>query len=108
MFGGDAGIGRAVRECGVNAVVVINNGGVGTDDKRRVGEYLKAEGALDVFAVRISVGPAAGTLTFRSYRPLWVNAECIEVAALQRRIGGDGSARRRIQDLVPRPFDPLK
>ena len=58
LFGGDAGIGRAVRECGVNAVVVIDNGGVGRDDTRRVGEYLKAEGALDVFAVRISVGPA--------------------------------------------------
>ena len=58
LFGGDAGIERAVRECGINAVVVIDNRGVGTDDTRRVGEYLKAEGALDVFAVRISVGPA--------------------------------------------------
>ena len=43
---------------GVNAVVVIDRGGVDGDDTRRVGEYLRREGALDVFAVRISVGPA--------------------------------------------------
>jgi len=29
LFGGDAGIGRAVRECAVNAVVVIDRGGEG-------------------------------------------------------------------------------
>ena len=58
LFGGDAGIGRAVRECAVNAVVVIDRGGEGTDDTRAVAEYLSSEGALDVFAVRISVGPA--------------------------------------------------
>ena len=37
LFGGDAGIERADRECGINAVVVIDNRGVGTDDTRRVG-----------------------------------------------------------------------
>jgi hypothetical protein len=58
LFGGDAGIERGVRECGVNAVVLIDRGGVGGDNTRRVGEYLKWEGALDVFALRISVGPA--------------------------------------------------
>jgi hypothetical protein len=58
LFGGDAGIERAVRECGVNVVVLIDGGGVGGDDTRRVGEYLKWEGALDVFALRISAGPA--------------------------------------------------
>ncbi len=58
MFGGHAGIGRAVDECGVNAVVVLDRGGEGTDDTRAVAEYLRSEGALDVFAVRISVGPA--------------------------------------------------
>lgn len=59
LFGGDAGIERAVRECGVNAVVVIDRGGVDGDDTRRVGEYLRWEGAVDVFAVRISVEPAS-------------------------------------------------
>jgi len=45
--------------CGVNAVVVIERGGVmDGDDTQRVGEYLSREGALDVFAVRISVGLA--------------------------------------------------
>ena len=59
LFGGDAGLERAVRECGVNAVVVIERGGVmDGDDTQRVGEYLGREGALDVFAVRISVGLA--------------------------------------------------
>ncbi len=58
MFGGDAGIGRAVGECGVTAVVVIDRGEAGTDDTRAVAEYLRSEGALDVFAVRISVEPA--------------------------------------------------
>ena len=59
LFGGDAGLERAVQECGVNAVVVIDREGVvDGDDARRVGEYLRREGALDVFAVRISVGPA--------------------------------------------------
>ena len=59
LFGGDAGPERAVQECGVNAVVVIERGGVmDGDDTQRVGEYLKREGALDVFAVRISVGLA--------------------------------------------------
>ena len=58
LFGGDAGIGRAVSECGVTAVVVIDRGGAGTDDTRVVAEYLRSEGALDVFAVRISVEPA--------------------------------------------------
>ena len=58
LFGGDAGIVRAVRECGVNAVVVIDRGGVDGDDTRRLEEYLRWEGAVDVFAVRISVGPA--------------------------------------------------
>ena len=59
LFGGDAALERAVQECGVNAVVVIDREGVvDGDDARRVGEYLRREGALDVFAVRISVGPA--------------------------------------------------
>ena len=58
LFGGDAGIGRAVGECGVTAVVVIDRGGAGTDDTRAVAEYLRSEGALDVFTVRISVEPA--------------------------------------------------
>ena len=59
LFGGDAGLERAVQECGVNAVVVIERGGVvDGDDTQRVGEYLGREGALDVFAVRISVGLA--------------------------------------------------
>ncbi len=57
VFGGDAGIERAVRKCGVSAVVMIDRGGVDGDDTRRVGEYLRCEGAVDVFAVRISVGP---------------------------------------------------
>jgi hypothetical protein len=56
LFGGDAGLERAVRECGVNAVVVKDRGGVDKDDSQRVGEYLMSQGALDVFAVRISVG----------------------------------------------------
>jgi UDP-GlcNAc:undecaprenyl-phosphate GlcNAc-1-phosphate transferase len=56
LFGGKAGLERAVRECGVNAVVVIDRGGVDKDDTRVVREYLMSEGALDVFAVRISVG----------------------------------------------------
>ena len=56
LFGGDAGLERAVRECGVNTVVVMDRGGVDKDDKQRVGEYLMSQGALDVFAVRISVG----------------------------------------------------
>ena len=55
LFGGDTGLERAVRECGVNAVVMIDRGEVDNDDTRRVGEYLVSEGALDVFAVRISV-----------------------------------------------------
>ncbi len=59
LFGGDAGLERAVQECGVNAVFVIDREGVvNGDDARRVGEFLRREGALDVFAVRISVGPA--------------------------------------------------
>jgi len=58
LFGGDAGIERAVGECGVTAVVVIDRGGTGRDDTRAVAEYLRSEGALDVFAVRISVEPA--------------------------------------------------
>ena len=58
LFGGDTGLERAVRECGVNAVVMIDRGEVDNDDTRRVGEYLVSEGALDVFAVRISVGLA--------------------------------------------------
>ena len=58
MYGGDSGIERAVGECGVNAVVVIDRGGEDTDDTRVVAEYLRSVGALDVFAVRISVGPA--------------------------------------------------
>ena len=58
LFGGDSGIERAVGECGVSAVVVIDRGGAGTDDTRAVAEYLRSEGALDVFAVRISVEPA--------------------------------------------------
>ena len=58
MFGGDAGIRRAVRECGLTAVVVIDRGGAGGDDARRVAEYVKSEGAMDVFAVSISVGAA--------------------------------------------------
>jgi UDP-GlcNAc:undecaprenyl-phosphate GlcNAc-1-phosphate transferase len=57
LFGGDAGIERAVRECGVTAVVVIDQGGMGEEDTRRVREYLKWEGAVDVYAMRISVGP---------------------------------------------------
>jgi len=56
LFGGDGGIGRAGRECGVNAVVVIDRGGIDKDDSDRVGEYLMSEGALDVFAVRIYLG----------------------------------------------------
>ena len=56
LFGGDGGIGRAVRECGVSAVVVIDRSGIDKDDSERVGEYLMSEGALDVFAVRISLG----------------------------------------------------
>ena len=55
LFGGDTGLERAVRECGVNAVVMIDRGEVDNNDTRRVGEYLVSEGALDVFAVRISV-----------------------------------------------------
>ena len=58
LFGGDDGIERAVRECGVNAVVMIDRGGADGDDTRRLEEYLRWEGAVDVFAVRISVGPA--------------------------------------------------
>ena len=58
LFGGDAGIERAVRECGVNAVVVIDSGEVDGGDTRRVAEYLRWEGAVDVFAVRISLEPA--------------------------------------------------
>ena len=58
LFGGDDGIKRAVRECGVNAVVMIDRGGVDGNDTRRLEEYLRWEGAVDVFAVRISVGPA--------------------------------------------------
>ncbi len=58
LFGGDAGIGRAVAECGVHAVVLIDRGGADTADTRAVTEYLRSEGALDVFAVHISVGPA--------------------------------------------------
>ncbi|MCH8812883.1 MAG: hypothetical protein IID07_13720 [Gemmatimonadetes bacterium] len=58
LFGGDAGIGRAVAECGVHAVVLIDRGGADTADTRAVAEYLRSEGALDVFAVHISVGPA--------------------------------------------------
>ena len=58
LFGGDTGLERAVRECGVNAVVMIDRGEVDNDDTRRVGDYLVSEGALDVFAVRISVGLA--------------------------------------------------
>lgn len=57
MFGGDTGIVRAVGECGGNAVVVIDMGGAGMDDIRAVAEYLRSEGALDVFAVHISVEP---------------------------------------------------
>lgn len=63
MFGGNAGLERAIRECGVSAVVVIDRGGVDQDDTRRVGEYLKSEGALDVFALRISVGPVPVEVT---------------------------------------------
>ena len=37
---------------------MIDRGEVDNDDTRRVGEYLVSEGALDVFAVRISVGLA--------------------------------------------------
>ena len=59
LFRGDAGIARAVDECGVNAVVVLDRGGEGTDDTRAVAEYLRSQGALDVFAVRISVEPAS-------------------------------------------------
>ncbi len=59
LFGGNAGIERAVRECGVHAVVLIDRGGVGSDDARRVQEHVRSQGALDVFAVRISLGPAA-------------------------------------------------
>ena len=59
LFGGDAGIERAVRECGVHAVVVIDRGVAGTDDTQRVGEYVRSAGALDVFAVRVSLGPAS-------------------------------------------------
>ena len=58
LFGGDGGIERAVRECGVSAVVVIDRGGLDGDDTRGVGEYLRWEGAVDVFAVLISVEPA--------------------------------------------------
>ncbi len=59
LFGGDAGLERAVRECGINAIVMVDRGGVERRaDTRRVGEYLRREGALDVFAVRISVGLA--------------------------------------------------
>ena len=59
LFGGDAGLERAVRERGVNAIVMVDRGGVERRaDTRRVGEYLRREGALDVFAVRISVGLA--------------------------------------------------
>ena len=64
LFGGDAGIERAVRESGVHAVVLIDRVGVGSDDARRVQEHVRSQGALDVFAVRISLGPApseAGT-----------------------------------------------
>ncbi len=58
LFGGDAGLGRAVRECSVNAVVLLErSGGASTADTRTVAEYLRSEGALDVFAVHISVGP---------------------------------------------------
>ena len=72
LFGGDTGLERAVRECGVNAVVVIERGGVmDGDDTQRVGEYLSREGALDVFAVRISVGLAP-----RSRRTLVPGAGC--------------------------------
>jgi FlaA1/EpsC-like NDP-sugar epimerase len=58
LFGGDGGIGRAVGECGVHAVVLLDRGEAGTADTRAVAEYLRSEGALDVFAVNISVGPA--------------------------------------------------
>jgi hypothetical protein len=58
LYGGEDGIERALRQCRVSAVVVIDRGGAGGDDIRRVREYARSEGALDVFEVRISVGRA--------------------------------------------------
>jgi UDP-GlcNAc:undecaprenyl-phosphate GlcNAc-1-phosphate transferase len=59
LFGGEAGIANAVRECGLHAVVVVDRGRSGEGDREFLSDYVSRNGALDVFAVRVSVGPAS-------------------------------------------------
>ncbi len=58
ILGGADGIRRAVRDFGVNAVVVVDRRSSGGVRDELLEEYLATTGALDVFVLRISLEPA--------------------------------------------------
>ena len=58
LFGGGSGMDRAVRECGVHAVVLVDRGH-SRGDGEFLGDYVRRNGALDVFKVGLSLGPAS-------------------------------------------------
>jgi FlaA1/EpsC-like NDP-sugar epimerase len=58
LFGGSSGMDRAVRECGLHAVVLVDRGQSG-EGGEFLGDYVRRNGALDVFKVGLSLGPAS-------------------------------------------------
>ncbi len=55
LFGGDSAIEHAVRKCDLHAVVVVERGQSDSGDRDSLSEYVRINGALDVFAVRVSL-----------------------------------------------------
>ena len=58
LFGGSSGMDRAVRECGLHAVVLVDRGQSG-EGGEFLGDYVRRNGALDVFKVGLSLGPSS-------------------------------------------------
>ena len=59
LFGGTGAIARAVRDCEVHTVVVVDKGEAADSHYELLEEYLATTGSLDVFVLRISLEPAS-------------------------------------------------
>ncbi len=55
VYGGRHGLSEAVEETGVHAVVLVDRRGAGTAILEGIRQHLESEGALDVYALRVSV-----------------------------------------------------
>ena len=69
ILGGADGIERAVRDLGVNTVVVVDRRRAGGVRDELLEEYLSTTGALDVFVLRISLEPASAGQEAPRLRP---------------------------------------